>query len=462
MDDKEKSKIIETFLIDNVVLGETRENRIRDGAMVIEKLLKNSEPFKDLFVELAPQGSFRNGTSIKPITDGDDFDLDLLFTLKQVDGWYPKDYLSNLHDFFYNLDRYKKIVDTRGKTRCVTLDYAVGDFHIDLVPCIDFQGQKLIMNKKDDVFENTDGDGYAKWFYNQNNIANGYLAQAIQLLKYVRDYKNTFSIKSVVLTTILGNQVRHDDSLNFSDLSSALRLLLQRVDDYLQVNFSMPDVYNPAMPSEKFTDRHWTTDQYDNFREMFHVYTEKILNGLESQDPDIFESELQEVFGDRLQIINKNNFDPALGDFSHRKNSRWVEEIRNDAVVEIRAMLTNTRGRAWMVKSNSFVAFPKYELKYIASVYKVDEPFEVWWQVVNTGDHAASVVGGLRGDYFIGKKISGEPSQEKLVNFEKTEYHGRHWIECFVIKDNSIIARSGPFYVRVNNPNWRSYKKPKR
>jgi hypothetical protein len=71
-------------------------------------------------------------------------------------------------------------------------------------------------------------------------------------------------------------------------------------------------------------------------------------------------------------------------------------------------------------------------------------PYEVKWQVVNTGTEAAAAGGGqLRGGFDDGEGECG------LVRWESTRYRGTHWIEAFVIKDGVCVARSGPCYVRV-------------
>jgi hypothetical protein len=72
---------------------------------------------------------------------------------------------------------------------------------------------------------------------------------------------------------------------------------------------------------------------------------------------------------------------------------------------------------------------------------------------VNTGPHAASK-NGLRGNFFNAKLTGGSPSSNKHVNWEHTEYTGKHWIECFVIKEDVCVARSGRFYVNIKNSTY--------
>lgn len=71
-------------------------------------------------------------------------------------------------------------------------------------------------------------------------------------------------------------------------------------------------------------------------------------------------------------------------------------------------------------------------------------PYDVYWQVVNTGEHARQE-DGLRGEIVKGG----------LVQTERSLYTGKHWIECFIVtKEGVCIARSGPFYVMFRNPQF--------
>jgi len=74
----------------------------------------------------------------------------------------------------------------------------------------------------------------------------------------------------------------------------------------------------------------------------------------------------------------------------------------------------------------------------------IPAPFQVYWQVVNTGKEAEDAR-QLRGEIFLSKTagIGG------LTQKEHTSYTGIHWIECFIVKNGVCVARSGEFIVRI-------------
>lgn len=73
----------------------------------------------------------------------------------------------------------------------------------------------------------------------------------------------------------------------------------------------------------------------------------------------------------------------------------------------------------------------------------VPRPFKVYWQVVNTGQEVEAA-NCLRGRF-----DEGIVTQGKLTRREYTFYAGAHSIECFIVKQGYLAARSGQFFVNI-------------
>jgi hypothetical protein len=131
---------------------------------------------------------------------------------------------------------------------------------------------------------------------------------------------------------------------------------------------------------------------------------------------------------------------PALGKASHQQVMRWPFfkecRVRLDAYIylgkKVKLGGLNSDGRP--IKSN----------------LNARRPYQIFWQVVNTGRHAESVGGG-RGNVF----ESSDPNP--LVHWEDSLYTGKHWIECFIVKNCICVARSGRFYVNIYNSEFPIY-----
>lgn len=273
------------FLSRTVNLNKTRIRTLKNRVSGIEMFIRNNQVFGPAFQKFETQGSWAHGTIIKPSPKSPGFDADVLLYMKEKRGWDAKDYVENLYQAFRTHGTYRGIVHRN--TRCVVIDYR-GEFHIDIVPTIAEQSwlglgpkRTYITNRLENKFEQTNPEGYLSWFNEKTAQTNGMLEDVIRMTKYLRDIKKIFSAKSILLTTILADQVdtswhSADDVQKFyPDLPTSLHTIYNRLDSYLQQNDSMPHIFNPSMENEDFV-RHWDEAKYQNFRKWISFYTEKI------------------------------------------------------------------------------------------------------------------------------------------------------------------------------------------
>ena len=249
------------FLRDEVNLNEGRLRRLETGVGAVSGYLKEHITG---YQKMEPQGSYALRTLIKPVDDTDEYDADIQIVMNPNPKWEPKDYI---HAIYRTLKQNQNYADKlRLKTRCVTIDYA-GDFHLDVVPRVTSGGRHYVCNRNENRFEVTDGTGYRDWFNEKNRITGGNLKRVVRILKYLRDHKNNYTAKSILLTTLAGNAIRPSDEGTeaVSTVADTLVTVLTRIDDYLQQNPYMPEIRNPVLASETF-NRHWDQTKYANFR----------------------------------------------------------------------------------------------------------------------------------------------------------------------------------------------------
>ncbi len=300
------------FLSDQVNLNETRLDTLRDRVGTITKLLKDK---LNGYRKCSEQGSYAHKTIIKPVKDDDEFDADILVFIRD-DGFDPDsfktDYVDTVHNVFKDNQTYDGKVEKN--TRCVTIDY-VGDFHLDIVPCVEHNDTHYICNGRDEKYEATDGDEYKNWLIDKNQIiGENNFRKTTRLLKFLRDHKDNFSVKSILLTTMLGNQVKTSDenSENFDGMPTTMKTLSNRLNDFLQAHQTMPTIENPVMSTENF-NRHWDQNKYSNFREKFNVYTTKINLACEEEDHNESVKKWRELFGDKFGKVKDSSKSAKLG-----------------------------------------------------------------------------------------------------------------------------------------------------
>ena len=233
------------------------------------------------FVKTQRQGSYALRTTIKPVKDTDEYDVDRLVYVEFDSSKGPKDYID---DVYWCLKANGNYTDkVHRNTRCVTVNYA-GEFKLDVVPCITSDGDHFICNGKTNKYEVTDGSGFRDWFNDKNRITDGNLKLVTRLLKYLRDHKKTFTAPSVLLTTLIGNTVNdRDGDAQFKTIPDALLAVITRMNGFLQSHPSMPEIRNPALPSETFT-RHWDQAKYSHFRDMISSYAGRIEDAYSDDD----------------------------------------------------------------------------------------------------------------------------------------------------------------------------------
>jgi hypothetical protein len=469
----------DTFLKDVVNLNQTRIDRLEGHVQAIQDFLRSSD-YGAIILRFSPQGSWAHKTIIKPRTNRE-FDADLVMFVNRFEEWSPKDYVNNLYAIFRNSDRYKEKA-SRG-TRCIALDYA-GDFHLDVVPCIvdNFYGKTFrVCNRNEDSFETTAPEAYSTWLSERNRwTGRNMLQHSIRLLKYLRDIKITFSVKSILLTTLIGNCVSSvDQSFQehfFCDLPTSLKTLISRLDDYLQANSYMPVVRNPVLTSETF-NRHWDQEKYENFRECIHRYREWIDDAYEENERSESIRKWRRVFGDEFA---KGEVD-TVATFSESSSlikATGYRDIVNAVLVRgasfldsfISPKLPHVEKLPWTIRQrfSVFVAATEYlerfdsqgvrtlqsgqivekdrwirfEARNANGILYASPDFEVKWQIVNTDSEAAQA-NQLRGGF--------DKSSDPGVRWESTSYRGAHWVEAFVIsrREGRCWGRSGRFFVVV-------------
>ena len=280
-------------LENQVDLNRSRLDRLGTAVAAVNDYLKSNLTGHQ---KMERQGSYALGTLIRPVDGGDEYDADIQIVMNPNPEWEPKDYVLEVNR---TLAGNKSYVDKlRLKTRCVTVDYP-GDFHLDVAPRVTIHGKHYVCNRIENRFEETDGNGYRDWFNERDRITGGNLKRVVRLLKYLRDHKNSFAAKSILLTTLTGNAVRPSDegTQSVSTVADTLVTVLFRMNDYLQSHPDMPEIKNPVLATENFS-RHWDQRRYADFRKRVQSYAQTAKQAKAEPSAEKAIKLWQELFGD--------------------------------------------------------------------------------------------------------------------------------------------------------------------
>jgi Second Messenger Oligonucleotide or Dinucleotide Synthetase domain len=269
------------------------------------------------------QGSFRLGTIIRPITDEDEFDIDLVCRLT-----FEKDQISQ--------EKLKELIGTRLKQnyirhlhegrRCWTLKFE--GFHIDVLPAIPnteaIPNGILITDTKLYRWQFSNPIDYSKWFKQRQIIrfelerremakaqnvdiekipesrVKTPLQRAVQLLKRHRD--GYFSDDaddqpiSIIITTLAAKAYDNGD-----DLATTISRLVSEMGNHIEMRNGVAWVANPTDDNENFADK-W--QQHPQRKEKFLHWLGQVEKDMaviaKGAGIHALSSQLEKSFGQRV------------------------------------------------------------------------------------------------------------------------------------------------------------------
>jgi hypothetical protein len=473
--------IFNSFFSDTVNLNQTRFNQLNNSVAAIQKYISNSTWQPNIHSYLA-QGSWAHKTIIKPLP-GKPFDADYLVYVEPVDEWEAKDYIDQLYNIFLSSDIYNTKVSRY--SHCVTIEYA-NERKIDIAPCIKnrkYADTYEVCNKFSNEFEESRPNDYTKWLTEKDRITkNNNLRKVTRLIKYIRDIKKTFTCPSFLLTTLIGEQVNGSDEFleTFIDVPTTLKVIINRLDDWLQANEILPEVRNPVLYSE-IQSTAWDQNKYSNFRTVINRYRDWVDDAYLEDDRDESIGKWRRIFGDdfaKNEVIEKASRISTIAlESTEYIGSYFSDLVEGVKLLGLRALpkgfnrLSHMERPIWKkandlffevkIKASFHSAFkceasisniqsllplrPGNWLKFIAlgpGNLPFPDTYSIKWRITNT-DVAATNANSLRGDFY--------PSQTHGERWEQLLYRGVHMVEAFLIRkfDDRQIGASSVFYVVI-------------
>lgn len=247
----------------------------------------------DYQISIYPQGSFALGTVVRPISNEDDYDLDIVCQFKQSYGLTAKQLkVDVMKPLLTSYKKTKKEIEE--KRRCWHLEYAdVPHFHMDVVPAYALATSINITDHDEEedtyTYIGSNPSGYITWFFErcakqrtrlyeqyikehkkvvaQADVENVKrrkiktpLQRVIQILKRHRDvmFQNDDSGNkpiSIIITTIAASLYNEEDNI-YDALSNILSNAIKWIDQH-KID-GQYFIENPSYAGENFADK-WNT-----------------------------------------------------------------------------------------------------------------------------------------------------------------------------------------------------------
>lgn len=299
----DKEQLLDKYLLkiaENLDISPTMREKAERSYRAVGEWLGDCDAYSD--VKIMPQGSFYLGTVIRPVSDADEYDIDLVCLLKNAKHKSEAEIKRIVGDRLREHKVYRNMLEPEGR-RCWTLCY--DEFHMDILPCVPNQKFYIepyfteikLTHKQDDgtyIPKYSNPCKYHEWFEermrvilaevkkdysvrNQVEISEvplykvkTPLQRAIQLLKRHRDImyealpearKENAPI-SIIITTLAARA--YDNETNVYE---ALCNIIEHMPKYIEKSGNDFIIGNPVMPEENFADK-WN-EKPEKAREFF-------------------------------------------------------------------------------------------------------------------------------------------------------------------------------------------------
>lgn len=447
------------------------------------------------------QGSFRHGTAIKPFGETEEYDLDLVCQLNySKQSLTQEELMSLVGEEIKGYAKYKGMQDPDEGARCWTLHYAdEARFHMDVLPALedgenqywrgsDYFDTAIAITDREkpnykiitDDWPHSNPKGLGRWFVERmgeifhtrrqqlalkkkikvekipTHRVQTPLQATVRILKHHRDQMFAQDPKkkpiSVIITTLAAHCYKQQDTI-----LATLHAALDNLEEFIENRYGVVWIPNPTDPEENFADN-WKTDHEceDAFYDWLNT-AQRDFKSLESmQHGDADKPYLRKIAGNKVvdvmfpgELIDRHSPKSLTHvprqalNVGHKKDPPWVINISGE--VKIWEATYEIKGSRPKVFFSDGPDLPKGASLIFKARTNIKRPYKIFWQVVNTGEEATRA-GGLRGGFDQGnlkKTLRGRRRDERTL------YRGSHTIECFVVKNGWLVAKSGPFIVNI-------------
>lgn len=496
-------------LADEIDVPESRQKEAIDRYKSVGKFLnRDQSALAHMEPDVYPQGSFRLGTAIRPVTEGEEYDIDLVLQLKSTKRNEPQKSLKKKVGAELKIYASQNGMNSEPepKRRCWTLEYADdAQFHLDVLPALpDSQRMRQVLSERGytpttysdqsiaitdeehygysvvcDDWNQSNPRGYAEWFESRMKVrldeqrevvakrmnarveevpsykVKTPLQRAVQILKRHRGFvfkEDEHKPISIIITTLAAHSYDNEASL-----ALAMEKIVFGMESHILSKNGETYIPNPVNPLENFADK-WAKEpkKEKKFRNWLQQLKSDYETLLSSHDLTRQRVLLENRFGERTvsKIYPKTGLIPTIKNSAlslhssvaqvlsvpHRQTPKWpVQDLYQ---LSVKATFEKNGFRPVDIASDGPAVAKDGSLRFQA-VSNYNGPCRVYWQVVNTGAQAENEK-RLRGGFYEGKIERGGK-----VRTESTRFTGKHWVECFLVRNGVCLARSGEFIVNI-------------
>lgn len=430
------SKTFKAF-IENLKIQNKAEisNRYKNITKILNKNYWDSE--SDVLHSLQV-GSYGRGTAINGISD-----LDMVFILpldvyKKFNAYETNGQSALLQEVKNIIKKTYSTTDVGGDGQIVAIKF--NNHTIEVLPCFEYD---------DGSFKHADSNNGGSWkdtnpraeIKEINSLDSKSNCNLKSLCKMIRAWKNNVGvgISGILIDTLCYNFFNNNTDYNDKG--------------YLYYDFIVRDFF--LYLSEQNKDQaFWYAPgsnqkvyKKDNFVAKAKKAYKNCLNAIENEKKKKSYKIWKKIFGTPFPTARSMGETEAAKAIVFKDTEEFIEnyfpvDIKNWVTIDCNVSQPGFRDRllSSILKENA-IKFPlkrnkKLEFRLIET--SVREPYDVRWKVRNIGEIAE------RRDIIRGQIIKDDGYRKRK---ESSDFHGPHYVECYIIKDGVCVARE-----RINVP----------
>lgn len=427
----------EAFLSD-IEPSKTTVEEIVSAHSTLRSYLEGHADYSRHCIKTYLSGSYAKHTCIRPVKDDGHRDVDIIVETDYDTSSDSADVIIELRDVLLESSRYNS---AHLQTHSVGIEQSKID--IDVVP-LAAQGDARFIGCIDDaLWAETNPRGHIEWSTEVNKEHVGKYKPVVKIMKWWRREKcpdDKRWPKGITLEKIIADNLPDEDA-PYEDL--LIGLMENIVDSFASdVDAGLvPIIADPALNTNDLA-KGYTNADFKSFLSALEECLDII------QDSGSNSESWREILGNRFPAGTKDmtNTNLALVPISsalcvpHRQKPPWLIAKKRPGVIVV-ADVTFPDGHIERISNNGHTIPKNCDIDYRVVRSKGLSNLKVEWQVVNTGEEA-----------YADECPRGGFEKSNIGNggrHERTAYTGRHYVQCFLLKNGVCVAHSKEFFINV-------------
>ena len=415
-------------------------SEISSAQKSLRKYLSSHEEYSDCYQSSYLSGSYAKHTAIRPAKDDGNRDVDIVVETNHSTGDSPADVLEELRSALADASKYST---ARAQTHSVGIQLSKLD--IDVVPLAKEGESWYIVDVETGEWGRTNPKGHKEWSTEVNGEHDGKYKPVVKILKWWRREhcpEGSRWPKGITLEKMVADNFPEETGPYGDLVASVFRSMHDRYSDDLASGV-VPFVDDPALPGNDLAAGY----SIEDFRE----FDGELVSAIALLDESGSTNEVwRKILGGRFPAgsskaelpLPASVYLPTQRALAVGWRERLPYVVRAKGFgIQVYAEVETKEGERFTIRSNGRTIPKGCTVVYHALRSPSMHNCSIRWQIVNTGAEAISA-NCPRGEI-------EPPNESKGCRRETTAYTGRHYVQCFAIRNDVCIARSKEFFINV-------------